>query len=89
LWRYLIGDTVRFIIKSVPHWVTGRTKHHINVFGEELMVENTDQAIASSVTNPNGSVDYTVAPIFMEGKVHEWMIEFKILLQMYHNSRKH
>jgi hypothetical protein len=45
LWRYLIGDSFH-VIKSVPHWVTGRTKHHINVFGEELMVENTDQAIA-------------------------------------------
>jgi hypothetical protein len=44
LWRYLIGDTVRFT--SPTRTATGRTKHHINVFGEELMVENTDQAIA-------------------------------------------
>jgi hypothetical protein len=50
LWRYLIGGYRSFhVIKSVPHRVTGRTKHHINVFGEELMVENTDQAIAKAV----------------------------------------
>jgi hypothetical protein len=49
LWRYLIGDTVRFLLLS-PYRirVTGRTKHHINVFGEELMVENTDLAIAKA-----------------------------------------
>ena len=82
LWRYLVGDTVRFTSLS-PYRirVTGRTKHHINVFGEELMVENTDQAIskACAITNTQ-VVDYTVAPIFMEGKekgAHEWIIEFK------------
>jgi hypothetical protein len=49
LWRYLIGDTIRFTSLN-PHRikVTGRTKHHINVFGEELMVENTDAAIAKT-----------------------------------------
>lgn len=49
LWRYLIGDTVRFTSLS-PYRirVTGRTKHHINVFGEELMVENTDLAITKA-----------------------------------------
>lgn len=82
LWRYLIGDTVRFTSLS-PYRirVTGRTKHHINVFGEELMVENTDQAIAKACRETNTEVvDYTVAPVFMEGKekgAHEWMIEFK------------
>ncbi|MBG6060680.1 hypothetical protein IWX83_000445 [Flavobacterium sp. CG_9.1] len=82
LWRYLIGDTVRFTsLNPYRIRVTGRTKHHINVFGEELMVENTDQAIAkaSKLTNTQ-VVDYTVAPVFMEGKekgAHEWMIEFK------------
>ena len=82
LWRYLIGDTVRFTSLS-PYRirVTGRTKHHINVFGEELMVENTDQAIAKACKLTNTQVvDYTVAPVFMEGKekgAHEWMIEFK------------
>ncbi|MES2746850.1 MAG: GH3 auxin-responsive promoter family protein [Bacteroidota bacterium] len=82
LWRYLIGDTVRFTsLKPYRIRVSGRTKHHINVFGEELMVENTDQAIAKTCSALNCDViDYTVAPIFMKGKekgAHEWMIEFK------------
>jgi len=82
LWRYMIGDTVRFTSLS-PYRirVSGRTKHHINVFGEELMVENTDLAIAKTSCTLNCEVkDYTVAPIFMKNKekgAHEWMIEFK------------
>ena len=81
LWRYLIGDTVRFTSLS-PYRirVSGRTKHHINVFGEELMVENSDSAIAKTCHETNSEVkDYTVAPIFMKNKekgAHEWMIEF-------------
>ncbi|OAZ02952.1 GH3 auxin-responsive promoter family protein [Flavobacterium succinicans] len=82
LWRYLIGDTVRFTsLNPYRIRVTGRTRHHINVFGEELMVENTDQALAKACKATQAEiVDYTVAPIFMEGKqkgAHEWMIEFK------------
>ena len=82
LWRYLIGDTVRFTsLNPYRIRVSGRTKHHINVFGEELMVENTDKAIAKACQiTQTEVVDYTVAPIFMEGKekgAHEWMIEFK------------
>jgi GH3 auxin-responsive promoter len=82
LWRYLIGDTVRFTsLNPYRIRVTGRTKHHINVFGEELMVENTDSAIAKACHITNSEVkDYTVAPVFMKGKekgAHEWMIEFK------------
>ncbi|POY41503.1 hypothetical protein C3L50_03080 [Flavobacterium alvei] len=82
LWRYMIGDTVRFTTLS-PYKirVTGRTKHHINVFGEELMVENTDQAIAKACQiTATEVVDYTVAPVFMKDKekgAHEWIIEFK------------
>jgi hypothetical protein len=82
LWRYLIGDTVRFTSTN-PYRikVTGRTKHHINVFGEELMVENTDKAIAKACELTQTEViDYTVAPIFMDGKekgAHEWIVEFK------------
>lgn len=83
LWRYLIGDTVRFTsINPYRIRVTGRTKHHINVFGEELMVENTDMALAKTCEALNCEVmDYTVAPIFMNEKekgAHEWIIEFKI-----------
>ncbi|AIN70898.1 CF4-like protein [Flavobacterium psychrophilum FPG101] len=82
LWRYLIGDTVRFTsLNPYRIRITGRTKHHINVFGEELMVENTDMAIAKTCKMTNSEVkDYTVAPIFMEGKAkgsHEWIIEFR------------
>lgn len=83
LWRYLIGDTVRFTsVNPYRIRVTGRTKHYINVFGEELMVENTDMAIAKTCSELNCEViDYTVAPIFMNEKekgAHEWIIEFKI-----------
>ena len=82
LWRYLIGDTIRFTsLNPYRIRVTGRTKHHINVFGEELMVENTDMAIAKTCIATQTEVkDYTVAPIFMDGKekgAHEWIIEFK------------
>jgi hypothetical protein len=82
LWRYKIGDTVRFTsISPYRIKVSGRTKHHINVFGEELIIENTDKALkmASQVTGYE-IVEYTAAPIFMEGKekgAHEWIIEFK------------
>jgi len=82
LWRYMIGDNIRFTSLN-PYRIrgTGRTKHHINVFGEELMVENTDRAIAKACQiTTTEVVDYTVAPIFMKGKekgAHEWMIEFK------------
>lgn len=84
LWRYLIGDTVRFTsINPYRIVVSGRTKHHINVFGEELMVENTDKALAKTCKELACEVvDYTVAPIFMKNKekgAHEWIIEFKTL----------
>ena len=82
LWRYLIGDTVRFTsLDPYRIRVSGRTKHHINVFGEELMVENTDRALAKTCATLDCEIkDYTVAPIFMKDKekgAHEWMIEFK------------
>ncbi|MBB1138383.1 GH3 auxin-responsive promoter family protein [Myroides sp. WP-1] len=79
--RYLIGDTVRFT-SLLPYRIkiTGRTKHHINVFGEELMVENTDRALAKACSLFQVEIaEYTVAPIFMVGKekgAHEWIIEF-------------
>jgi hypothetical protein len=82
LWRYKIGDTIRFTSLS-PYRirVSGRTKHHINVFGEELIIENAEEALkkASQLTNCE-IVDYTAGPIFMEGTekgAHEWIIEFK------------
>ena len=82
LWRYLIGDTIRFTsLNPYRIKVTGRSKHHINVFGEELMVENTDTALAKTCKTFNCEmVDYTVAPIFMTNNqkgAHEWIVEFK------------
>lgn len=82
LWRYLVGDTVRFTsINPYRIRVTGRTKQHINVFGEELMVENADKALSKACSLTQTEViDYTVAPIFMDGKAkgaHEWVIEFR------------
>ncbi|MFL9830446.1 GH3 auxin-responsive promoter family protein [Flavobacterium sp. ST-87] len=82
LFRYLVGDTVRFTsLNPFRIRVTGRTKHHINVFGEELMVENTDMALDKACQLTRAEIkDYTVAPVFMNGKekgAHEWMIEFK------------
>jgi hypothetical protein len=82
LWRYKIGDTVRFTsLNPYRIKVSGRTKHHINVFGEELIIENAEDAL-KKVCRKTGSeiVDYTAAPIFMKGKekgAHEWLIEFK------------
>lgn len=82
LWRYKIGDTVRFTsIDPYRIKVSGRTKHHINVFGEELIIENAEDALKKVCKKTKAEiVEYTVAPIFMEGKekgAHEWLIEFK------------
>ncbi|NRB60769.1 MAG: GH3 auxin-responsive promoter family protein [Winogradskyella sp.] len=82
LWRYKIGDTIRFVSLN-PHRikVSGRTKHHINAFGEELIIENAEDALKKVCKRTNSEiVDYTAAPIFMNGKekgAHEWIIEFK------------
>ncbi|WP_115462308.1 GH3 auxin-responsive promoter family protein [Winogradskyella aurantiaca] len=82
LWRYKIGDTIRFTSLK-PHRikVSGRTKHYINAFGEELIIENAEDAL-KKVCKRTGAeiVDYTAAPIYMSGKskgAHEWLIEFK------------
>ena len=82
LWRYKIGDTLRFT-STDPYRIkiTGRTKHHINVFGEELIIENAERALEKSCQLTGAAVkDFTVAPVFMSGKekgAHEWIIEFK------------
>lgn len=82
LWRYLIGDTVKFTsVQPYRIKITGRTKHFINVFGEELVIENAEDALKIACSKFNASIiDYTVAPIFMQGEQsggHEWLIEFK------------
>jgi hypothetical protein len=82
LWRYQIGDTVRFTcIDPYRIKVTGRTKHFINVFGEELIIENSERALKNVSEKVGCEIsEYTVAPIFMQGNnkgAHEWLIEFK------------
>ena len=82
LWRYKIGDTVRFVsLKPYRIKVSGRTKHYINAFGEELIIENAEDALKKVCKRTKSEiVDYTAAPIFMQGRekgAHEWIIEFK------------
>ncbi len=82
LWRYLPGDTVAFTsLRPYRIKVTGRTKQFINAFGEEVMVDNTDQALAATCQELNASVyEYTVGPIYLSTKGrggHEWLIEFE------------
>lgn len=81
LWRYLIGDTVKFTsLDPYRIKITGRTKHHINVFGEELIIENAEEALKSACEKTEAEItDYTVGPIYMNGDQkggHEWVIEF-------------
>jgi hypothetical protein len=82
LWRYVIGDTIKFTsLQPFKIKVTGRTKHFINAFGEELMVENADEAITTAC-NATGAIvnDYTAAPVYfnqIENGAHEWLIEFE------------
>ncbi len=81
LWRYLIGDTIKFTsLDPYKIRITGRTKHFINVFGEELIVENAEDALKQACLKTNAEIsEYTVAPIFMteeESGSHEWLIEF-------------
>ena len=81
LWRYLIGDTIRFTQKDPYKFIiTGRTKFFINAFGEELIVDNAEQGLARACAETGAEVlEYTAAPVFMneEGKCrHQWLIEF-------------
>ena len=81
LWRYLIGDTVRFTQKNPYKFViTGRTKHFINAFGEELIIDNAEKGLAQACIATGAQVkDYTAAPIFMDAQAkcrHQWIIEF-------------
>ena len=79
LWRYLIGDCVRFTsLNPYKIIITGRTKLFINAFGEELMIGNTDRAIEIVSARFGVRVrEYTVAPVFLpSGGAHQWLIEF-------------
>lgn len=81
LWRYMIGDTVRFTNKH-PHKfvITGRTKHFINAFGEELIIDNAEKGLAKACAATGAQVnEYSAAPVFMDERAkcrHQWLIEF-------------
>ncbi|QQL49302.1 GH3 auxin-responsive promoter family protein [Mucilaginibacter ginkgonis] len=82
LWRYMIGDTVRFT-SLAPYriQITGRTKHYINAFGEEVIVDNADRAIDEACRQTGAVIsEYTAGPIYFSDNKsggHEWIIEFE------------
>lgn len=81
LWRYIIGDTVRFTsIDPYRIQVSGRTKHFINAFGEELIIENAEDALRIACDRTDATIqDYTAAPVYMDSDssgAHQWLIEF-------------
>lgn len=81
LWRYMIGDTVKFTRKNPYKFViTGRTKHFINAFGEELIVDNAEKGLAKACAETGAQVsEYSAAPVFMDENAkcrHQWLIEF-------------
>lgn len=82
LWRYKLGDTVCFTSKN-PYKITisGRTKHHINVFGEELMIDNADKGLLHACKETGATIkEFTAAPEFMSSNEkgrHQWLIEFE------------
>lgn len=81
LWRYMIGDTVRFTsLNPYKFVITGRTKFFINAFGEELIVDNAEAGLAEACSQTGAQVlEYTAAPVFMDGEGkcrHQWLIEF-------------
>jgi hypothetical protein len=81
LWRYMIGDTIMFTSLSPFRFrITGRTKHFINAFGEEVIVENADKAVEAACRETGAIIaDYTAGPVYMDASSrgsHEWLIEF-------------
>ena len=81
LWRYMIGDTIRFSsLQPVKFKITGRTRHFINAFGEEIIIDNAEYALRKACSGTNAEItEYTAAPVFMgEGEKarHQWLIEF-------------
>lgn len=81
LWRYIIGDTIRFTQKDPYKFViTGRTRHFINAFGEELIVDNAEKGLAEACAATGAQVrEYTAAPVFMGDDAkcrHQWLIDF-------------
>jgi hypothetical protein len=83
LWRYLIGDTIKFTsISPYRIKITGRTKNFINVAGEELIIDNAEKALKIACDKCHAEVtEYTAAPVHFEkdkSTAHEWLIEFKV-----------
>ena len=81
LWRYMIGDTIRFTSTNPYKFViSGRTKSFINAFGEELIVDNAEQGLAFACEQTGAEVlEYTAAPVFMDANAkcrHQWLVEF-------------
>lgn len=81
LWRYMIGDTVRFTSKRPYKFViTGRTKYFINAFGEELIMDNAENGLAYACKETGAEIrEYTAAPVYMDASAkcrHQWLIEF-------------
>ncbi|MBK0381554.1 GH3 auxin-responsive promoter family protein [Pedobacter sp. SD-b] len=82
LWRYMIGDTVKFTSKSPYRLrITGRTKHFINAFGEEVIIDNAEKALNKACADTGAQIkDYTACPIYFDKQepgAHEWIIEFE------------
>ncbi|MCY1532783.1 GH3 auxin-responsive promoter [compost metagenome] len=82
LWRYMIGDTIQFTsLLPFRIKITGRTKHFINAFGEEVIIDNAEQALTKACTFTQAKIkDYTACPIYFkdnEAGGHEWIIEFE------------
>lgn len=82
LWRYQIGDTVKFTsLNPYKFFISGRTKSFINAFGEELIVDNAEKGLAAACAETGAEVaEYTAAPIFMDAKgkcSHQWVIDFR------------
>jgi hypothetical protein len=82
LWRYLIGDTIQFTtLKPYRIKISGRTRHFINAFGEELIIDNADKALAIACERSGAVIaEYTAAPVYFKGNkkgAHEWLIEFE------------
>lgn len=82
LWRYMIGDTIKFTsLAPFRIQITGRTKHFINAFGEEVIIDNAERALEEACSQTGAIIrDYTAAPVYFNGDecgAHEWLIEFE------------
>ena len=82
LWRYMLGDTIKFTsLYPFRFKITGRTKHFMNAFGEEIVIDNADKALGIACEKSGAQIkEYTAAPVYMQGNengAHEWLVEFE------------